>query len=166
MDSKKESRMANVMKIGVRGEINVKVIGADGKVKEVRKIKNLITNAGLAAMAALVLNDVVEDDFDYIAVGIGTTAANVTDTTLETEIADSGLSRVASTGSRSTTTVTNDTAELTTTFSVTGTKAVTEAGILNAGAAGDLLAHQVFGAINVVSGDTIQITWKIVFTAA
>ena len=63
------------------------------------------------------------------------------------------MSRAAGTASRSTTDVTNDTAELTKTFSVTGTVAVTESGALNAASAGVLLARQVFSAVNVVNGD-------------
>ena len=151
-------------KAGIMGVIEIICRGKDGKVKGERLVRNKITNAGLAAMAALLLTDVAEDSFDYIAVGVGTTAAAATDTTLETEITDSGLARAAGTGTRVTTTVTNDTAQLATTFSVTGSKAVTEAGMLNAASAGDLLARQVFSALNVVNGDSLAITWKIVFT--
>ena len=98
--------------------------------------------------------------FTYLAVGIGTTAADAADTALESEIVDSGLERAAATCSRVTTDVTNDTAQLLKSWSVTGTKAVTEAGALNAASTGTLLGRQVFSAINVVSGDTLQITYK------
>jgi hypothetical protein len=60
-----------------------------------------------------------------------------------------------------TTTITNDTAQITKTFTVTGTVAVTESGVFNASSGATLLAHQVFSAINVASGDSLQITWKI-----
>jgi len=153
-------------RIGVKGIINIVVKDANGKVKEKRTIRNKIVNAGLAAIAGLLLSDVSVDDFDYIAVGTGTDAAAAGDTTLDTEITDSGLERAAGTGTRETTTVTNDTAQLTKTFTVTGTKAVTEAGVFNAAAAGTLLARQVFSAINVVSGDSLQINWQIVFSEA
>jgi hypothetical protein len=59
-----------------------------------------------------------------------------------------------------TTDVTNDTAQLVYTFTVTGTAAVTESGVFNAASSGVLLARQVFSAINVVNGDSLQITWK------
>jgi uncharacterized membrane protein len=153
-------------RIRVKGIINIVVKDANGKVKEKRTIRNKIVNAGLAAMAGLLLTDVSVDDFDYIAVGTGIDAAAAGDTALGTEITDSGLERAAGTGTRETTTVANDTAQLTKTFTVTGTKAVTEAGILNAPAAGTLLARQVFSAINVVSGDSLQINWQIVFSEA
>jgi hypothetical protein len=51
--------------------------------------------------------------------------------------------------------------QLIVTFNFTGTFAVTESGVLNAGAAGDLLSRQVFSAINVVNGDSLQVTWKV-----
>jgi len=124
-------------------------------------VSNLITTAGKAGVASRINGSGAEDPFIYIAVGTGTTAANVADTTLETETAASGLSRASATASRVTTDTTNDTAQLLYTFTVTGTVAVTESGVLNAASSGVLLARQTFSAINVVNGDSLQITWKI-----
>lgn len=130
-----------------------------GSFVPVLDISNLVTDAGKAGVASRVNGSGGEAAFTYIAVGTGTTAANAADTTLQTEIIDSGLARAAATASRVTVDVTNDGARLVYTFSVTGTKAVTESGVLNAASAGVLLARQVFSAINVVSGDSLQITW-------
>ena len=124
-------------------------------------VKNLITNAGFAGAASRLGGSGAEAIFNYIAVGTGAVAASVSDTTLGTETAASGLSRVAGTMSRVTTTQTNDTSQATTTFSVSGTVAVTESGLLNASSGGVLLCRQVFTAINVVNGDSLAITWKI-----
>lgn len=121
---------------------------------------NLITDDGLAGVASRINGAGAEAAFTYLAVGIGATAANKTDSTLESEIVDSGLARNAATATRITTTETDDTAQLDYTWSVTGTKAVTEAGALNAGAAGVLLGRQVFSAVNVQNGDTLQVTYK------
>lgn len=132
-----------------------------GNWQNFKTVSNLITNAGFAGAASRINGADSEAAFTYIAVGIGTTAANVANTTVETEITDSGLARAAATASRVTTTQTNDTAQLTKTFSVTGTKAVTESGVLNAAASGVLLCRQVFSAINVVNLDSLTITWKI-----
>lgn len=123
-------------------------------------IKNLITNAGFAGVASRINGADSEAAFTYLAVGTGATAANAADTTLQAEIVDSGLQRAAATCTRVTTTQTNDTAQLVKTFSVTGTKAVTECGALNAASTGTLLGRQVFSAINVVSGDSLAITYK------
>lgn len=120
---------------------------------------NLVTNAGLAGVASRINGSGGEAAFTYIAVGTGATAASTSDTALQTEIVGSGLDRVSATVSRVTVDVTNDGARLTTTFSVTGTKAVTESGVLNASSSGTLLARQVFSAVNVVNGDSLQVTW-------
>lgn len=122
-------------------------------------IHNLITNAGAAGVASRINGSGAEAAFVYIAVGTGVAAADVTDTTLGTETAASGLSRVSATASRVTTDVTNDSARLTTTFTVTGTVAVTESGVFNAASVGTLLARQVFSAVNVVNGDSLAVTW-------
>lgn len=126
-----------------------------------RLLSNLTTTAGKAGFASRLNGSGSEAAFTFIAVGIGTTAANIADTTLESEITDSGMARAAATASRTTTDTTNDTATLVKSFSVTGTKAVTESGVLNASSAGVLGCRQVFSALNVVNGDTLQITWNL-----
>lgn len=132
-----------------------------GSWKSEKVIGNLITNAGFALAAGLLNGSGTPAAATFIAVGTGTTAAAVTDTTLQTETATSGLSRAAGTVSLVTTSVTNDTAQILKSFSVTGTVAVTESGVLNASSSGTLLCRQVFTAINVVNGDTLQVTWKV-----
>jgi len=126
-----------------------------------KDISNLITNAGRGLISGLINGSGTPAAATYIAVGTGTNAAAAGDTTLQTETATSGLSRAAGTVSLVTTSVTNDTAQVTKTFTVTGSVAVTEAGLLNASSSGTLLCRQVFSAVNVVNGDSLQITWKV-----
>lgn len=126
-----------------------------------RMVANLVTDAGKAGVASRINGAGGEAAFTYIAVGTGTTAPAAGNTALETEIVDSGLARANATASRVTTDVTNDTAQDQYTFSVTGTKAVTESGVLNAASSGVLLCRQTFSAVNVVNGDSLQVTWKI-----
>jgi len=147
-----------------RGVFGLTLFDKNGDIKEVRFSKNLVTNVGFAGIASRINGAGAEAAATYLAVGTGTTAAAATDTTLQTEIIDSGLARVNATASRTTTTVTNDAATLITTFTVTGTKAVTEAGVLNAAASGVLFARSVFTAVNVVNGDSLQLTYKIQVT--
>jgi len=125
----------------------------------VKKVKNLITTVGKAEMSGLLLADIGGTAFDYIAIGEGTTAAAITDTTLEDE-----SMRVAGTGTQTTTTTTNDTAHLESTFNIVATLAITESGILNAASTGDLYNRAVFAAVNVVSSDTLVIKWDVVFS--
>lgn len=131
--------------------------------------KNLITDAGRAAVASRINGSGGAAAFTSIGQGTGITAANAADTALQTGVkadgtGDGGVHALATasvTASRVTTTVTNDTAQLVGTVSETATIAVTESGVFNADTSGTLLCHQVFTAVNVVSGDSLQFTWKI-----
>ena len=130
-----------------------------GHWSDTRVISNLVTNAGAAGVASRINGSGAEAAFTYIAIGTSATAANVADTTLGAEISTGGGSRAAATASRTTTDVTNDTATLVLTYNFSATFAVTESGVLNAASTGTLLARQVFSAINVVNGDSLQVTW-------
>ncbi|MCD6583644.1 MAG: hypothetical protein J7K71_03045 [Candidatus Omnitrophica bacterium] len=94
--------------------------------------------------------------FTYVAIGTGTTSPSASDTVLGNEV-----SRVSATVGRTTTSVTNDTATFDATFSFSSSYAITEAGIFNASSGGTMLARQTFSAINVASGDTLKISWKV-----
>lgn len=127
---------------------------------------NLITTVGKKAVAGQ-LGGTTTAPMTCVAIGIGTTAANAADTTLESEIVADGGERGAATVSNQTTTSTGDTERWIKTFTFTGSRAVTEEGILdNNTAGGVLLAHQVFSAVNVVSGDSLQITHNVQVTTA
>lgn len=133
----------------------------DGEIIDKRQYENLVTSAGKAGVASRIAGAGAEAAFTYVAIGIGTTAAAIGDTTLVSEITTGGGARAVDASlTRETTTVTNDTAVIDYTFSFTSTFAVTESGVLNAAAAGTLLSRRVFSAINVVSGDSLQMIWK------
>lgn len=153
-------------KFKLEGNIDIKVYDKDGNLKATRQIKNTITNASLAEISGLVGNVGSKTAFTYLAVGTGTNAASATDTTLQTEITDSGLARAAATVSQVTTTVTNDTLKLAKTFTVTGSKAITEAGAFNAGSSGTMLGRQVFSAVNVVNTDSFVLEYSFKFASA
>ncbi len=127
-----------------------------------KQIGNLITTVGFALAAGRLMGSGTPAAATGIAVGTGATAANIADTTLQTELSTDGLSRGAGSLSLVTTGGANDTAQATITYTVSGSHAVTESGILNnVSSGGTLLCRQVFSAINVVSGDTLAITWKV-----
>lgn len=127
-------------------------------------IDNLVTTVGKGIISGQ-LNGVTAAPVTAIAIGTGTNAAAAGDTALQIEITDSGGARGAATTSRQTTTTSNDTAQWVKTFTFTGSKAVTEEGLLdNNTSGGNLLARQVFSAVNVASGDTLQITHKVAFS--
>ena len=121
----------------------------------------MMVNTGFSAVAALIGTDTTGDTtaFDYIAIGTGSTSTEVTDTGLETQIDID-----AATGTRITTSVTNDTLQLVyDAFSFTGNNAVTEVGVYNGSTGEDtdcLLSRTVFSAVNVTSDDTLKVTVK------
>jgi hypothetical protein len=125
------------------------------------------TKTGFAALASLAGGIAGTDAFTYIAVGVGTTAANSDNTTLESEITDSGLARAADAApTRATTTVTNDTLVLEVTFNVTTAKNVTELAVLNAASTGTMLWRDVFTVIGLTAGSTFLPYAKTKFAAA
>lgn len=121
----------------------------------------MMMNRGFAAVAALIGSDTSGDTtaFDYIAIGTGTTATAATDVTLETQ-----TDIDAATGTRVTTTQTNDTLQLVyDAFTFTGNTAVTEVGVYN-GSTGEstdcLLSRATFSAVNVTADDSLKVTVK------
>lgn len=146
------------------GRVHYLLRGADGTVKLDREIGNLVVDAGKAGVASRINGAGGEAAFTYVGIGIGVTAAAAGDTALQTERDETGAANTnhkSGTASRVTTDVTNDTAQLVATFNFTASLAVTEAGMFNASPNGVMLARQVFSAINVVNGDSLQVTWKI-----
>lgn len=124
---------------------------------------NLIPNAGHAGAAGRLGGLGGYAAFVNIAIGVGTTAAAATDTALVLESTTLGAGRGAATATQVTTTVTNDTLQLVKTFTFTGSLAITEEGVFDSATAssGTMLARQVFAAINVANGDSLQFTHKI-----
>jgi len=127
-------------------------------------VKNLVTTRGKEIVAEQ-LGGTTTAPVTAIALGTGTTAAAAGDTSLETEISSGGGSRGASTVTNETTTTTKDTEQWVKTFNFTSTFAVTEEGLFdNNTIGGNMLARQVFSAINVSSGDSLQVTHKVQIT--
>lgn len=152
--------------IKLRGSFHIVHRDPNGNILRDFEVPNVITNAGLAEVASLILSDNpgTATAFDYIAIGTGTTGEQATDTALELEISSGGGERAAATGTLTTTTVTNDTAQLQHTYNFSSSFAVTEAGVFNAASNGTMLCRKTFSAVNVANGDSLQITYKIQFS--
>jgi hypothetical protein len=144
----------------VEGHVTIEQI-RDGRVIDRREGPNLVVTTGLQWLSGALSGDVAAPEtMKYIGVGTGTGAAAAGDTTLGTPVE----SRATGTQSRVTTTVTNDTYQVVGTISITDTRAITEAGLFSASTDGTLGARQVFSAVNAVSGDSVQVTWKLKFS--
>lgn len=135
-----------------------------GEVKRRVSIKNKMTNACLAVLTGLVGNTGAQTAFGWLAVGSDASAVSAADTALHAEIATSGLSRAATTNSRTTVAQTNDTLNFSKTFTASGTLTVQEVGIFNAASVGVMLARALTGAISLVNGNVINFlyTWQVV----
>ncbi len=153
-----ENRLGKLLRLA---GLELRLPSLTGSYELVMTNHNLITNVGHAAANARMSGQGAYSTFVNLAIGTGTTAAAATDTALLTEITTGGGSRGAATATQTTTTVTNDTTQLVKSWTFTASFAITEEGIFdNASSGGNMLAHQVFSAINVLSGDSLQITHK------
>lgn len=149
----------------VRGFIRLKIRDKDGNIRDdTGYMENVITNAGLAAMAGLVGNVGSITAFTYLAVGSGNTAASAGQTALVTEITTAGLGRAAATVTRSTTNQTNDTLEFDKTWSASGAITVEEIGVFNDATTGIMLARKVTGTKTLANGEDLIAEYKIIFT--
>ena len=118
----------------------------------VRDVPNLVVTTGKGYVASR-MKDTTAAAMSHMAIGTGTTAAAVGDSALVSEATRNTL------GS---TTVSGAVITYTATFSAgQGTGAITEAGILNASSAGDLLCRTVFPVVNKGSEDQMTITWSV-----
>ncbi len=149
------------MKIKVIGKVRLQQI-RNGKVIADVGGRNLVTNAGKAQLA-LLAGDASAVPFTYLAVGTSNTAVAVTDTALGAEITDTGLARAVATVSRITTSVTNDTLQLTYTWTASGIKTVQEMGIFNASSSGTLLGHKIITSITTANDDQIVGIYTVQF---
>jgi hypothetical protein len=120
-------------------------------------LATVFTNAGKAIVTNRLKGSGTEPNFCAIGTGAGTAA--VADTTLFTEVE----TRVAGTSTQVLTTVTNDTYQVVGTISITGTRGVTNAGLFDAATVGNMLIKGDFAVINLVSGDSLQLTGKLAF---
>jgi len=138
----------------------------DGSVKWIidtakEKKSNSMAKTGMAQVAGLILTDVGGTAFDYIGIGTSNAAESADHTDLQTPV-----KRKTATGTRVTTTFTNDTAQLVATFAaadtLSGSNNIAEAGVFTAVSAGVMLFRKIFTAKSVDwdAGDTLEVTAK------
>ena len=147
---------------GLVGTYKFQIRDVNGKIRDTFEVKNLVTTAGFAQLA-LLAGDATAVPFTYIAVGTSATAVDISDTTLNAETTTNGLERVAGTVSRVTTTGTNDTYKITTTWEATGSVSVEEVGVFNDASAGTMLSHALTGTKEVTNGETLQGVYTLAF---
>lgn len=100
----------------------------------------------------------------YIGIGTGATGAARTAVAADTALSTEVETRANGTASTVTTTQTNDTFQTVGTITATAGRAVDEAGLFDAASAGNMFVSATFPVVNLLSGDSIQITGKCQFT--
>ena len=123
-------------------------------------VGTLVPTIGKAFWAGKMSGDLTTSP-NRVAWGTGTTDPVAGDTALQ---AESSEARATATLSRVTTTTTNDTFQAVATMTATGTRAITEVGLLDAASGGNLILRATHLAVNVVSGDEITYTIKTQLT--
>jgi len=119
----------------------------------VRETENLVVTAGKEWVTARMKN--TSTVMTHMAIGTGTVAAAIANTTLGTELARQALTTSGGT-------VAGAVITFATSYAAgTGTGAITEAGILTAASAGTMLARTVFGVVNKGTLDTMTISWAV-----
>ena len=98
-------------------------------------------------------------DFKYHDSGVGTTAAAITDTDIETTDGESRATGTQAEGASA------NIYQSVGTIAYTSPKAITEHGLFNASTGVTLMDRHVFSAVNVVNGESIQFTYELTCTA-
>lgn len=151
-------------KITIKGIAEICIRRADGTIREKFTVKNQTMNAALATFSGLVFNTGSYTAFLYLAVGSSNTAVAPTQTALGAEITTNGLARAGGTKSQVTTSQTNDTAQITHTWTATGSLSIEEVGYFNASSAGIMGGRLLTGTKALSTGETFTVTYKIIFS--
>ena len=146
-------------KTGLSGKFKLELVSPEGTIKAVREIPNTIMNTGLAEMSGLLLSDVGGNAFDHLALGEDNTAPNATQSSLISE-----AYRTGGDGTQETTAQTDDTAQLSGSFSITSSVTLQEAGIFNSSSGGVMLARTTYSSISASNGDTVNAVYKVQFS--
>lgn len=154
--------------IGVlTSKLSATLIGRDGKRHDLGVLGyRVVTNNGVGYIVDAWQNTVELENMKYHGVGTGTTAEAAADSALVTE--STTVLNPDSTRATGTTTESAQNAfQSVGTVTFDGAAAITEHGLFSQAATGGgvLFDRSVFSAINVVSGDSIQFTYTVTFTA-
>lgn len=141
--------------VGIKSNVHLQLFGPDGKLKDERRVHNLVVDDGLIHIADQ-MADQGENQMSHMAIGTST-GQGAGDTTLATELDRNALtggypSHSGAIVSYQATWAAGD-----------GTGAISEAGILNSASGGDLLCYVDFSVINKGASDVLQIDWDLTF---
>lgn len=156
--------MEQLDKKGISGHFRLEVYRQGKRIYDSGWKKNSTTKAGCGIVSGLFNGVGGYPTFTYLALGTGNTAATTSDTALVAEITDTGLARAQGTATQITTTNTNDTAQITYTWTASGAKTIQEMGLFNAASGTTMAARVVTTSTTVANNDLVIGTYKIKFT--
>lgn len=137
------------------GQLSVRLVSANGQVKENFVVPNLVVAVGKEWIAARMKDAGTPVQMSNMAIGSDNTTAVAGNTALGSE-----LGRVALTTAGGT--VSGAVVTYEATFPAgTGTGSVQEAGIFNDGTAGTMLCRTTFAVVSKGADDTLSITWTV-----
>jgi hypothetical protein len=154
-----KAEVCKLAKVGVLAELEVTVIGKDGRRRGLGVVsRRVVTDAGAEFIAQAFRNLTELENLNYHDSGTGTTAEAASQTTLVTP---TGIARVAGTQTGPTAPQYRSVA----TIAYDDTFAITEHGLFSASTSGTLLDRSVFAAVNVVDGESNQFTYTLTIAA-
>lgn len=154
----------DVMLVGVSGHVRLDLYGPDGALKDVREKHNLVVNSGLDWIREFgfdSVNPTALARMSHIAVGDDATPETNADTALLSELFRQAFTAVTGYAAGGTGVCTL----VTTLAAGDGTGAITEVGVFNDAAAGEMWNRATFPAVNKGAGDVLKVTVTITFTA-
>jgi len=140
--------------------LEIRIPFLTGNYQDTFETDNLIVNDGLTAA----VDSGGVNVFDYLALGTDSTSPTASDSALGSELSSNGLSRTQGSVSQITTNVSNDTHEVTNTFTYTASSstAVEEVGLFEQASGGTMFARALTGTKTVnTNGETIDVTYEI-----
>lgn len=142
-------------KLKLKGEVQLIIRDRNGKIREIDKFSNVITNVGREYVAKKLYGDSsASDDFTWIQIGTGTAGATVSDTALDVYYSE---------GQAATAYEADYKMRLSKLFSFTETVSITESGVFNRdhSSSPTMLARQTFSAKNMADGETLEVVWTV-----
>ena len=129
-------------------------------------VATVLTNKGKALFAdrARTTPGTYTTSPKFIGIGTGATGAARTAVAADTALTTEVETRASGTESTVTTTQTGDTYQSQGTVSITGTRAVDESGLFDASTSGNMITSATLSIINLLNGDSLQLTWKVQIT--
>jgi len=149
----------------ITGQVILQVFDTQtGELKYKVENHNLIVDVGLDEMAEATfgVGGVGTTNFDFIEIGTGVTAPDPLDTTIET----SACARIQDATPDVNSAISGETSvSVISSFDgATCAGGITEAGVFNGLAGGQMLARSTFGVVTIGAGDTLNVNYTVTIT--